>query len=941
MKALGLFAARLLVLALPFICAFPAQSADYSGLPITRIHFKDDLGNPWPDPGRLLPLAVAKQGSPFSRGDIRQGLEYLYLNGRFRDIRVEAFPEDNGVRLEYTLFPVTIVEKVAIEGNHAMSTSRLKDILGRTGGKEYREEKLAELRRDVLSLYEIEGYFDADVEFRAVPADEPRRVVLRAIIAESEPTVIEDIRFAGNAAFPEKDLRSALESRKGRPLRRDLLLDTDRDTLRTKYADAGYPAAKIGPVDMRFVNRRALITVKVEEGPRVVARFSGNREFSDRKLKETLLIWQEQDVSDAAIESSVDRVKVLYRDEGYADAAVEAKKIAGPGFLELDFSIQEGPRLTVEEIRTKGNTVFKEKDLMAGMGLRESGWFRSRPFREDILGKDIEAVRERYVEAGYLDASVEAGVSRSADGKSVSVAVRINEGKRTAVGSISFEGISVFSEAELLAMLGLKPGAPYNEQALEEDKYRILSAYGNRGHLYTRVDAEKKAGNGAVDIRYRVAEDKPVSLGKIILRGNDRTEDRVITRELLVKEGDVYDYGAILRSQQQIYRLGFFGVARFEPLRPGEQEYVKDMLLTVEERPAGAVEFGAGYGDLDRLRGFVEVSHSNLWGSAKSASIRLEGGDITQQAVLSFREPWFLGQRLEARLRLAWSDAKRLNPDTREVYYQTRKTEVSTGVEKAVDRLKLSLIYQFENVDNSNVQQGAILSQEDEGRVLVSSVTPGLIWDLRDDAFNPRKGSLHGIAVKEALKELGSEAEFTKATFQTSWFLPAGRSTVFALSARAGRAWPRGVTPDGNKAEVPLHERFYLGGGNTVRGYLQDMVGPAKLNPDGTVIPTGGDRMALFNAELRLSQLEGFGVVLFADAGNVWINHSIDLHDIRASYGIGLRYQTPVGPLRIDYGQKINRRGARLVPSAAAEEPPIYVSGESPGELYFNIGHAF
>jgi outer membrane protein insertion porin family len=213
MKALGLFAARLIVSALPFICAFPAQAADYSGLPITRILFKDELGNPWPDQGRLLPLIVAKQGSPFSRGDIRQGIEYLYLKGMFRDIRAEAFPEDGGVRLEYTLFPVMIVEKIIIEGNHAMSTSRLKDILGRTGGREYREEKLPDLRRDVLSLYETEGYFDADVEFRAVPADLPRRVVLRAIIAESEPTVIEDIRFAGNTAFSEKELRSGLESR--------------------------------------------------------------------------------------------------------------------------------------------------------------------------------------------------------------------------------------------------------------------------------------------------------------------------------------------------------------------------------------------------------------------------------------------------------------------------------------------------------------------------------------------------------------------------------------------------------------------------------------------------------------------------------------------------------------------------------------------------------
>jgi outer membrane protein insertion porin family len=466
--------------------------------------------------------------------------------------------------------------------------------------------------------------------------------------------------------------------------------------------------------------------------------------------------------------------------------------------------------------------------------------------------------------------------------------------------------------------VSLKPGAPFSERTPDEDRYRILSAYSNKGYLYARVDVEKNVHDNIMDIRYRITEDRPVMIGRVILRGNERTKDEVIMRALLVKPGDTYDYGAILASQQRIYRLGYFRLARFEPVHPGEKEYVKDMLFTVEERPAGAVEVGVGYGDLDRLRGFVELSYRNLWGTARYTSLRFEESEILKRAIFNFQEPWFLDRDLEGKFSLVWSDAERLNSDTREIYYKTRRTAASFGVEKSYQYLKPSLTYQFENVVNYDVQPAAVLSPDDTGRVLVSSLSPALILDLRDDVFNPRRGALYGIVLKEALRELGSEADFSKLTVQGSWFLPVYHS-ILALSARAGMAWPFR-----NTAEVPIHERFYAGGSTTIRGFTQDSVGPAGKDASGNPVPIGGDSMAIFNIELRINPGEGLGFVLFTDAGNVWENQAINLGNLRASYGAGIRYGTPVGPLRIDYGQKIHR-----------------LPGESPGELHFNIGHTF
>lgn len=895
-----------------------ASPGSYSGMTITRIEVKDDHGEPWPKPGQVLPLVQVKPGDRLAGPAVREGIAMLYLKGIFKDIRVEAFPDDGGVRLEYIVTPITIVDKIVIHGNSAVSTGTIMDTLAGIQGKELRDENLSSFKAGLLAFYQAEGFYDATMAFSSRPVKEPHRVALHVDIQESLPTLIADITFSGNTVFKDKQLLRAMKSNKGSPLKRDVLLGRDMEAILKKYSDAGYPAAKAGPVDVSFRDSRAFVNIVCSEGPHVITRFTGNREFSAKELTQNLLIWSEHAISDSVVDSSGDKIKTLYLAKGYAGVIIDVIKTEQKGLLDLEFKIQEGPRVMVKEITVGGNTVFTAREIKKQMALRESGWFVSRPYREDLLNKDVDYIRDRYLDAGYLSAVVNKNTVMSSDKSAAVVMIEIVEGPQTRTGSISFEGNTAFTVAELLDKVKLKPGAPFNERLIDEDKYRVLMAYTNKAYLYARVDVEKTPHDGTVDVHYRITEDLPVSIGKIILRGNERTRDEVIMRELLVKPGDPYDYGAILTSQQRIYHLGYFRVARFNPVHPGEKEYITDMLFTVEERPAGAVAFGVGYGDLDRLRGSVEVSYRNLWGTARYTSLRYEESDILKRAIFNFQEPWFLNRNLEGRFSLVWSDSEKLNSDTREIYYKTRKTVASFGVEKTYKNLRPSLTYQFENVVNYDVLQAAQLTPEDSGRVLVSSISPALIWDLRDDVFNPKRGALYGIILKEALRELWSQADFSKLTIQGSWFLPID-TAVLALSARAGMAWPFRET-----AEVPIHERFYVGGSNTVRGFTQDSIGPSVVDDNGDLIPTGGSSMVVLNVELRLNPGEGFGGVIFCDAGNVWPGQEINVGDLRSSCGAGIRYGTPVGPLRIDYGQKIHR-----------------LPGESPGELHFNIGNTF
>ncbi len=898
----------------------PAIAADLSGLPVTQITLVDEHGIPLPHPGPLLPLVGFKPGDVFSQRSVRDAIAFLYLKGRFADIQAGAFPEEKGVRVVFTLLPMTIVGSVRVTGNDAVSTGDILMALPRLEGREFREGGLSELRDRVRALYQAEGYESAEVAVSAAPAKEPYRAIVMIAITEHGPTIIGTITFTGNTAFQDTDLLGVMESRPGQPLKNGLLLEKDRAAIVQKYADAGYPAARPGPVDISFRDGKAAVRMQVIEGRKVNVRFSGNHVFSDKELNGLLLIWSEHDDTPAIIESSVEKIKTAYREEGYRDVAVVGKSIEEQGALELLISVVEGPRVKVATITITGAAFMSPEQLKEELGLREPGWFTSQPFSDDLLARDTEYIRDRYIDAGFLAAVVKSRVAVAPNDTKAQVVFDITEGPRTLVGNIIFEGNNALSAAELQSHLTLKTGAPYSERIAEEDRSRILSAYASKGYLYARVDVERSDDGNRVELVFRTAEDQLVRIGRIILRGNESTADQVILREVDVHPGDPYDYSAVLLGQQHIYRLGFFSLVRFEPLHAGEKEYSRDMLLTVEERPAGAVELSVGYGDLDLFRASAEVSYRNLWGQAQFLGFRVAASDIVEQAVATFREPWFLDRRLEASVRVAWSDDTRLNADTREIYYQTRKTEIATGLSRAYDNgLKLSLMYQYENVNNYNVRPAAILSPDDTGRVRVSSITPGVVLDLRDDPFNPRRGSLHGFAVKEALKQIGSEADFTKLTAQTSWYIPVTSQSILALSGRGGKAWPHQTT-----TEIPLHERFYLGGVTTLRGYLQDSVGPEVIAPDGTVTPLGGASMAVFNTELRLSQTEGFGTVFFVDAGNVWADQSIVLTDLRASYGMGIRYNTPVGPLRLDYGQKIHRR-----------------PGESPGELHFSIGNMF
>jgi outer membrane protein insertion porin family len=389
----------------------------------------------------------------------------------------------------------------------------------------------------------------------------------------------------------------------------------------------------------------------------------------------------------------------------------------------------------------------------------------------------------------------------------------------------------------------------------------------------------------------------------------------VVRRELVNRDGSPYSFKSLALDRQKLFKLGLFTDIEIESLNRSDQK--KDVLIKLKEGNAGAVEYGFGYADYEKFRGFAEVSYRNLWGMNRLGSARVELSSLEKRFILQYQEPWFMDRPLPFRASFLFENKEEVNLPDREVRYKLRRFTFTAGVEKKLSNtVKADLYYEFSFVNTSDVQPDVILSREDVGTLAISSIKPGIVYDTRDNPFDPSKGVLAGGTLKIASPVLLSETHFVKFNLYGSTFHRLHKRIVLAVSVRGGLAYGLGRTE-----ELPIVERFFLGGSSSVRGYDQDTLGPK--GADGN--PTGGNAFLSGNIEFRTYVGRGISLVPFLDTGNVWVKAGdISVTDLKYTAGIGFRYSTPVGPLRVDYGFKLNR------------EP-----GESRDAFHFSIGHAF
>ncbi len=863
---------------------------------------------------------------------VRDSIKLLYLKGLFKNIIAEGRDTPEGTIITFRLIPKLRISKIRFEGDDLLSKKKIAPRMTLKEDDFIESRQVKASTEAVLKFYHDEGFPHVQVSLEPKELT-PLTAELVVHIQEGPPTIISEVRIVGVPGLPEEDLLKKAKKasiKKGKRLRKDDL-ENAVTAISDYYVKMDYVKAEVAP-KVTVSGDNAEVDFKVKAGPKLAVDFEGNDNLSKKKLKKVLTFWDDRDVSEDSVSENLDKLQDYYKKEGFYFVKVTSRmeEAAAPPSVTVTFVIKEGPRTKLEHIILTGNETLESKRIKKAMELRESGIIFNYRVTDDAVKQDAERIRNLYESEGFLKAQVQPEPIKFTDNDTrADVTFAITEGPRTYVLSreiIDGEGVP---GKKVEAAIKQKVGEPYNPQQVKADQNNILNQFSEAGYIGATMDTKQEyvdEGRG-VNLSYVIKQGEPVKIGKIILSGNEAAKDKVVLRELLFKTGEPFDYEKILRSQQKIYQLGFFSQVRIKPVDPEKVESSKDLLVSVRERDPGRVEFGAGYGDWDRLRGFAQIGYVDLFGLGHSISLRGDASFKQTKAVATYKWPWFLGVNLSYQTSLVYLNADKPN-------YHILDYIGVTGFYKTFgDHITSSLNYQYERVKFSNIALGAVLAPEDLNKSSLASIIPSAVFDYRDNPFNPTTGSLHAVILKYASTYFGSTVNMLKATAQTSWYFPLYQGIIAGFSARGGIASSLQPIMD-----VPISERFFIGGASSLRGYSYESVAP--LDTAGN--PVGGDTMAIFNTELRFPLPYNFGLVTFLDAGNAWLLNkhvqppsapvpgqtfnvtSSGGNGLRYGAGLGIRYQTPVGPLRLDYGFKVNRR-----------------PGESIGELHFTLGEAF
>ena len=617
------------------------------------------------------------------------------------------------------------------------------------------------------------------------------------------------------------------------------------------------------------------------------------------------------------VRDSLDKIKQLYQEKGYYFAEAEAVYTdVGPDEIDLTIRITEGEKILIKRIAFVGNRAIEPWELKNVMETKESNLLSfitgSGVYQRDTLRNDLRRLEAFYQTRGFLRVEIsEPDVHVDPQAKGIFITIVVKEQDQYRVGRLQVEGDDLFSAAELKNLMQLQEGEIFDRSQLANDVLRLSDRYTERGYAFadvvplTNIDQEQRL----VHIDVQIDRGPQVRVGHILIVGNEITRDKVIRREIRLHEGDLFDSSKLRRSRQRLGNLGFFEEVKLDTRRRPEEELV-DLEVRVKEQPTGAFTAGAGYSSTQSVIGTASIRQNNLFGRGQRLVLSAALSRISADFTLSFTEPSFLDSQYSLGL-----EAFNRNFDYDS--FDSRETGAGLRLSREIgEYVRVGLGYRYEDIDISDVSEDASQRIKDlAGRSTSSVMTPSIAWDSRDNVLNPSRGFYNFLSVDFAGGPLGAENQFYKAIGEANWYYPVVGDLVFSARGRIGYGdgW-------GDK-DLPLLERFFVGTqAVTIRGYRLEDVGPKDINGDAI----GGNSLILLSGQLRFPVTQGLSLVGFIDAGNLYDKNEFEPTTLRVGVGAGIRFVTPLGPLALDWGFKLDRK-----------------AGEKPSEIHFNIGSLF
>lgn len=655
-----------------------------------------------------------------------------------------------------------------------------------------------------------------------------------------------------------------------------------------------------------------------EERPLVRSvEIRGVESLSEEKKKEAILVKSGSFLNPKDLAETRSKLLDLYKKEGYPEAEVSLRtEEVGKNEVKVIVEVKEKKELYLARIHIYGNKKIPEEELL---GILESqpkkgglGFLtRAGSFSRELLEQDRQRIEAYYLKNGYLKVRVEGPfISHYPLSPAMIVEYRVEEGSQYRVGEITLGGELYFRGDALRGMIPLKKGEVFDRLALEEGIQRISDAYGEFGFAFARVEPELifHEEELTADVILRITPGELVFIRRIEITSNTKTRDKVIRRELLLDEGELFSPRKLRESRERIYALGFFDAVTIETRAQGEDQL--DLIIQVTERPTGTASAGFGYSSIDQFLGTVRVNFGNFLGYGIRLDFQGEWGGRRRSAILSFTDPYFLDTRFSLGVDLTYSSQMFFTTLGLSSSYaqETRGARLTLGYKiETYTRIFFTLRDEFIRFTDLIIAQSPFFSGG-ETRSFIASIRR----DTRNHPFDPQKGGILFGSVEWAGGGLGGDFTFTKYDLVGQIFFPILR--YLTLSLRGETAF---ATTPGER--VPFAERFFVGGIFTLRGYDYRGVGPSLYVPASTGDPyaplvrvfVGGNKMLLFNTELLFPLIPPAGIkgVLFADAGNVWLEEERFLMTpLRIGYGFGIRWFSPIGPLRFEWGFPYKRQ---------------------------------
>ncbi|MFH1640860.1 MAG: outer membrane protein assembly factor BamA, partial [Candidatus Omnitrophota bacterium] len=726
-------------------------------------------------------------------------------------------------------------------------------------------------------------------------------------LALPEPVQVKSvtaIEVKGNKSISSNTVISKLKTRVGNPYQENVI----SDDLKRLYLLGFFSDIRIDTEDYK---EGIKVIITVEERPIIEnISFSGIRRLTmkEDKIKETLKSKETQYLDYPNLAEDVISLEKLYEKIGYSKAEIDYQVDIDKetNKAKIQFNVVESRRVSIKNILIEGNRAYPDRRILRLMKTKRGWLFNAGILKEEVFREDIERIISFYHREGFADVVVDYEIETTSGKKPfLYITIKIEEGKKYLVGNISIQGNKDIPDKEILDSLKkCVPGEVFSDEALQQDIGNIQSLYFDRGYIFAQVQEAVSLNTytGRTDINYSIIENDVAYVDKIKIRGNIKTREVVVRRELRIRPGDRFDGEKLRRSKERLQNLGFFEEVSYDT-EDTRAPNKKDLVVEVKEAKTGAFSFGGGYSTVDQFLGFVEIEQKNFdWknfpyftGAGQNLKLRASTGSLSQGFDLSFTNPWVFDYPVS----FGFDAYKRTRDRESDVGYGY--DEDITGGDLRLGKeiseyVKADLMYRYDMIEISNVSEDATYDlAREEGKNTISSMRFGLTYDDRDNVFDPKKGNLLSGSFEEAGGVFGGDKDFFKFFGRASHYFPLFRNSALELRARVGIA-----KPYGDSDYVPIYERFFAGGAYTIRGYQERKIGPIDAV---TKDPLGGESMFIGNVEYIYPLFSFLSVAAFYDTGNVWSKVSdLGSGGFKSGIGFGVRLKTPIGPVMVDYG---------------------------------------